>query len=212
MTSEQSLFIMKKTRRLLKAGTPISLLMFDCGNSLRWKNSHSGEFAVQISTKRDESINPDTVVRCHTGNCCEQGSSWLRHRMTDWFLSLEQESWALCLQGLTANLCHTDLVWASRKGLVRCLSLLEKGCAHYVTNKPFLYVWWVLVVLWQVFQYDYLLAVDAEDIFLWVFFFNLSFTNVSTALLRIFHHKILNTQIPFSFAGYARRKPIVGRI
>lgn len=42
--------------------------------------------------------------------------------------------------------------------------------------------------------------------------FYLTFANVSTALPRIFHHKILNTQIPFSFAGYTGRKPIVGGI
>lgn len=142
-------------------------------------------------------------------------------------LAVAQDDWQgfqLCyrvveifyLKWFTANLLSnagaTDLVWVSRNCLMRFLSLLKEDTVSIIlqTSNFCLYCgfsWYS----GRSFQYDFLLAADAEDIFLFTFAY-LSSTDASTALPRIFHHKILNTQIPFSFARYIERKPTVDKI
>lgn len=160
-----------ETQRVLQAGTPISLLMFNCGNSLLWKRKgwFTKHWWVCRSNQHKKRWKPlsDIVVGCHTPNCCEQGLAEAQGERLVFQASCRRAG-TFYLKGFTANLPSnagdTDLVWASRNGLMRFLSLLNKEnvSTYYKQAIP------VCMVGFS-FQYDFLPSGDAEDIFLWWF-------------------------------------------
>lgn len=93
----------------------------------------------------------DIVVVCHTQNCCEQGLAEAQDERLVFQASCRRAG-TFYLKGFPANLLSnagdTDLARASRNGLMRFLSLLNRMYS-LLTTKQFQCVWWVLVVFWQ---------------------------------------------------------------